>query len=315
MQNIFSFVKNSLSLSLRGFEKSEAIYSIVDCFITFAHAVCLTLCALATAMTIKNHLVKTFLTSIKFTFNNLSEKITNFHFVMNKFYKKYIASDKNIISITIYYILSIITYNYLSNSEITSLNLIISLILMYLTAFVIFGIRNITAFYLIKFNLIMEKIIMKRQIFKTALVLIALATISTGCSKIKTFSLVGTYKSDSLIMRVGASGDVNFQKIDNSVTLEGAAATIADLSSYGSGGSPILTPWDLGDEKTSYTFDYTEKISTSSYDQNLGQMVYTYSHDLNWKFEFTKNKKTVNCKVTLNLPEDKGVSGSIDLSK
>ncbi|TKZ32329.1 hypothetical protein [Brachyspira catarrhinii] len=156
---------------------------------------------------------------------------------------------------------------------------------------------------------------MKRQIFKTALVLIALATISTGCSKIKTFSLVGTYNNDSLIMTVGASGDVNFRQIDNSVTLEGAAATIADLSYGSSGGSPILTPWDLGDEKTSYTFDYTEKISTSSYDQNLGQMVYTYSHDLNWKFEFTKNKETVNCKVTLTLPEDKGVSGSIDLSK
>lgn len=154
---------------------------------------------------------------------------------------------------------------------------------------------------------------MKRQIFKTALVLIALATISTGCSKVKTFSLVGTYRSDSLIMTVGASGDVNFQKIDSSATLEGVAATIADLDGYG--GSPILTPWDLGDEKTSYTFDYTEKISTSSYDQSSGQVSYTYSHDLNWKFEFTKNKKTVNCKVTLTLPEDKGVSGSIDLSK
>ena len=124
MQNIFSFVKNSLSLSLRGFEKSEvihsiynffknwiatpllrsarndnyfysslrgignaeAIYSIVDCFITFAHAVRLTLCALATAMTIKNNLVKSFLTSI--TFDSLSRKIKNPCLVINKFIYK-----------------------------------------------------------------------------------------------------------------------------------------------------------------------------------------------------------------------------------
>ena len=117
MQNIFSFVKNSSSLSLRGFEKSEvihsiynffknwiatpllrsarndnyfysslrgfaeAIYSIVDCFITFAHAVRLTLCALATAMTIKNHLVKSFLTLINF--DSLSRKIKNPCLVIN----------------------------------------------------------------------------------------------------------------------------------------------------------------------------------------------------------------------------------------
>ena len=77
----FSAVRNDnyFYSSLRGF--AEAIYSIVDCFITFAHAVRLTLCALATAMTIKNNLVKTFLTSI--TFDNLSRKIKNPCLVIN----------------------------------------------------------------------------------------------------------------------------------------------------------------------------------------------------------------------------------------
>ena len=68
--------------SLRGIGNAEVIYSIVDCFITFAHAVRLTLCALATAMTIKNNLVKTFLTSI--TFDSLSRKIKNPCLVIKK---------------------------------------------------------------------------------------------------------------------------------------------------------------------------------------------------------------------------------------
>ena len=67
--------------SLRGIGNAEAIYSIVDCFITFAHAVRLTLCALATAMTIKNHLVKSFLTLINF--DSLSRKIKNPCLVIN----------------------------------------------------------------------------------------------------------------------------------------------------------------------------------------------------------------------------------------
>ena len=73
------FLQYLESLSLRGF--AEAIYSIVDCFITFAHAVRLTLCALATAMTIKNHLVKSFLTLINF--DSLSRKIKNPCLVIN----------------------------------------------------------------------------------------------------------------------------------------------------------------------------------------------------------------------------------------
>ena len=61
--------------SLRGF--AEAIYSIVDCFITFAHAVRLS------AMTIKNNLVKSFLASINF--DSLSRKIKSPCLVINKF--------------------------------------------------------------------------------------------------------------------------------------------------------------------------------------------------------------------------------------
>ena len=67
----------------RGFEKSatrsgsrQVIYSNLDCFITFAHAVRLS------AMTIKNHLVKSFLTSINF--DSLSRKTKNPCLVINK---------------------------------------------------------------------------------------------------------------------------------------------------------------------------------------------------------------------------------------
>ena len=84
----FSLVRNDnyFYSSLRGIGNAEVIYSIVDCFITFAHAVRLTLCALATAMTIKNNLVKSFLTSI--TFDSLSRKIKNPCLVINKFIYK-----------------------------------------------------------------------------------------------------------------------------------------------------------------------------------------------------------------------------------
>ena len=84
ISDCFTFVRNDnyFYSSLRGIGNAEAIYSIVDCFITFAHAVRLTLCALATAMTIKNNLVKTFLTSINF--DSLSRKIKNPCLVINK---------------------------------------------------------------------------------------------------------------------------------------------------------------------------------------------------------------------------------------
>ena len=141
-----------------------------------------------------------------------------------------------------------------------------------------------------------------KKLLKIVLILSVLALFSTACSKVKTTSLIGTYKSDNLTMTVDSNGDVSFDKLDRSKTLEGVENTIS--GKYG----VKLVPWNLDDNKSSYTFEYTTKESEYSSQQP------TY-YDATWKLEFSKDKETVNCKVTITVPADKGTSGSVDFSK
>lgn len=140
-----------------------------------------------------------------------------------------------------------------------------------------------------------------KKLLKIVLILSVLALFSTACSKVKTTSLIGTYKSDNLTMKVDSNGDVSFSKLDRSKTLEGVENTIS--GKYG----VKLVPWNLDDNKSSYTFEYTTKESEYS-----SQPTY---YDATWKLEFSKDKETVNCKVTITVPADKGTSGSVDFSK
>ena len=145
-----------------------------------------------------------------------------------------------------------------------------------------------------------------KKLLKIVLILSVLALFSTACSKVKTTSLIGTYKSDNLTMTVDSNGGVSFDKLDQSKTLEGVENTISDK--YG----VKLVPWNLDDNKSSYTFEYTTKVQEYSSQQPTYQPTY---YDATWKLEFSKDKETVNCKVTITVPADKGTSGSVDFSK
>ena len=138
-----------------------------------------------------------------------------------------------------------------------------------------------------------------KKILQIALVLTALALFSTACSKVRTTNLIGTYKSGTSTMSVDANGTVNFR------IAQDATGVLASLDQiYG----VALVPWDLTSEKQSY--DFSTEIEKTEFS---GGNPTTYKVSL--KFNFTKDKETVNCKVTITVPEDKGDSGSVTFSK
>ena len=141
------------------------------------------------------------------------------------------------------------------------------------------------------------KKILQIALVQIALVLTALALFSTACSKVRTTNLIGTYKSGTSTMSVDANGSVNFR------IAQDATGVLASLDQiYG----VALVPWDLTSEKQSY--DFSTEVEIPEYP---GQGTYKVS----LKFNFTKDKETVNCKVTITVPEGKGDSGSVTFSK
>ena len=137
-----------------------------------------------------------------------------------------------------------------------------------------------------------------KKILQIALVLTALALFSTACSKVRTTNLIGTYKSGSSTMSVSSDGNVSFDIASD------ATGVLSSLSGvYGE-----LIPWDLTAEKQSY--DFSTEIEKPEFS---GGNPTTYKVSL--KFNFTKDKETVNCKVTITVPKDKGDSGSVTFSK
>ena len=139
-----------------------------------------------------------------------------------------------------------------------------------------------------------------KKILQIALVLTALALFSTACSKVRTTNLIGTYKSGSSTMSVSSDGNVSFDIASD------ATGVLASLNYiYG----VALVPWDLTSEKQSYDFSTEVEKQESS-----GQGQPTI-YKVSLKFNFTKDKETVNCKVTITVPEGKGDSGSVTFSK
>lgn len=139
-----------------------------------------------------------------------------------------------------------------------------------------------------------------KKILQIALVLTALALFSTACSKVRTTNLIGTYKSGTSTMSVDANGSVNFRIAQDAT---GVLALLDQI--YG----VALVPWDLTSEKQSY--DFSTEVEIPEYPEQ-GQPT-TYKVSL--KFNFTKDKETVNCKVTITVPKGKGESGSVTFSK
>ena len=137
-----------------------------------------------------------------------------------------------------------------------------------------------------------------KKILQIALVLTALALFSTACSKVRTTNLIGTYKSGTSTMSVTSDGGVSF-RIASDAT--GVLASLDQI--YG----VALVPWDLTSEKQSY--DFSTEVEIPDYSGQGPSTTYKV------KFNFTKDKETVNCKVTITVPEGKGDSGSVTFSK
>ena len=152
------------------------------------------------------------------------------------------------------------------------------------------------------------------KILQIALVLAALALFSTACSKVRTTNLIGTYKSGSSTMSVTSDGKVEFNIASDATGVLLSLSKIRDYkydSSTGNQERPnALVPWDLTTEKQSY--DYEVKLFFEETDSSTP---YPNYHDATLKYNFTKDKETVNCKVTITVPAGKGDSGSVTFSK
>ena len=155
-----------------------------------------------------------------------------------------------------------------------------------------------------------------KKILQIALVLTALALFSTACSKVRTTNLIGTYKSGSSTMSVSSDGIVDFNIASDATGVLLSLNKISDHKFDSSTGNQerrknVLVPWDLTSEKQSY--DYEVKVFFV--EETDSSTPYPNYHDATLKYNFTKDKETVNCKVTITVPAGKGDSGSVTFSK
>ncbi|WP_297296411.1 hypothetical protein [uncultured Brachyspira sp.] len=158
-----------------------------------------------------------------------------------------------------------------------------------------------------------------KKILQIALVLTALALFSTACSKVRTTNLIGTYKSGSSTMSVSSDGEVYFNIASDATGVLLSLSKISTSKYDSSTGNQeyrnnVLVPWDLTSEKQSYDYEvpvfFVEEIVDDS-----GSYPTRVYHNATIKYNFTKDKETVNCKVTITVPEGKGDSGSVTFSK
>lgn len=72
-----------------------------------------------------------------------------------------------------------------------------------------------------------------------------------------------------------------------------------------SGNNFILEPWDLTAEKATQTFEVKIKAVSGMAEQTPGSGNYTPSayEDVTYKAEFTKDKETYTCKLTISIPD------------
>lgn len=161
-----------------------------------------------------------------------------------------------------------------------------------------------------------------KKILKLTLVLSIFAVLTISCSKIKTYGLVGTYKTDDgkFIMTVDQEGLVSIRlATDEDETLLTATQrafikdldlyTYADRDEFGSTvNSFTLEPWDLTEEKATQTFEVKVKKASAMAENTSGSGYYIYEpsayEDVTYKAEFTKDKETYTCKVTISIPDN-----------
>ena len=161
-----------------------------------------------------------------------------------------------------------------------------------------------------------------KKILKLTLVLSIFAVLTISCSKIKTYGLVGTYKTDDgkFIMEVSQEGNASISLANSSEDVTKLTASqrafvkslitssydSSDrLNDYSSGNNFTLEPWDLTEEKAAQTFEVKVKAASAMAENTAGSGYYTASayEDVAYKAEFTKDKETYTCKVTISIPD------------
>ena len=140
-----------------------------------------------------------------------------------------------------------------------------------------------------------------KKLLKAALVLMALALMSVACSKAKTMGIVGTYYGGSLKMDVSSYGTASISAKDASIAEENLTSEEYVMYRYFNGGN--LMPWDLTAEKTTLSYTskrqiYVNQGSTSTQPQEPKYV------DVEFKFNFTKEKENYKCVVSTSLPEE-----------
>lgn len=169
-----------------------------------------------------------------------------------------------------------------------------------------------------------------KKILKLTLVLSIFAVLTISCSKIKTYGLVGTYKTDDgkFIMTVTQDGKASIELANSSEDVTKLTATqrafvkslitssyddsdsLNNIYSYypsydNNNNNFTLEPWDLTEEKATQTFEVKIKAVSGMAEQTPGSGNYTASayEDVAYKAEFTKDKETYTCKVTISIPD------------
>ena len=132
--------------------------------------------------------------------------------------------------------------------------------------------------------------------------------------------MVGTYKTDDgkFIMTVTQDGVASIGLVNYNEDVTKLTATqrafVKSLITYSydsqdslgsTRNSFTLEPWDLTAEKATQTFEVKVKAASTMAEDTAGSGYYTASayEDVAYKAEFTKDKETYTCKVTISIPD------------
>ena len=137
-----------------------------------------------------------------------------------------------------------------------------------------------------------------KKLLKAALVLMALALMSVACSKAKTMGIVGTYYGGNLKMKVSSSGIGYISAKDDSITQENLTSEELAMATLG---EFYLMPWDLTAEKTTLNYTYKMQIDINQSQTPTQEPKYV---DVEFKFDFTKEKENYKCVISTSLPEE-----------
>ena len=140
-----------------------------------------------------------------------------------------------------------------------------------------------------------------KKLLKAALVLMALALMSVACTKAKTMGIVGTYYGGNLKMDVSSAGYATIKYKDDSITEENLTSEEYLMKYYFRSGN--LMPWDLTAEKTTLSYTSKRQIDVNQGSTSTQPQEPKYV-DVEFKFDFTKEKENYKCTVSTSLPEE-----------